>query len=126
MTLIHGSKLRGPSQKAIVQLNSATLLYTYANCLKWLGKLKISRYVSFVGEFPSIAKHFIKGCVRSLKKSLQLFKSSIADGKSKSFICKSLLIGWMQFKRFCTKNRNAAEGLKSGVLNLCYRQAAET
>ncbi|GFW50736.1 hypothetical protein TNCV_422001 [Trichonephila clavipes] len=33
--------------------------------MTWLGELKISQYVSFVGEFLSIAKHFIKGCVRS-------------------------------------------------------------
>ncbi|GFX01738.1 hypothetical protein TNCV_2921241 [Trichonephila clavipes] len=52
-----------------------------SNSMTCLGELKISRYVNFVGEFSSIAKHFIKGCVRSkiLEKSLQFFKSSITD-----------------------------------------------
>ncbi|GFV06036.1 hypothetical protein TNCV_3143271 [Trichonephila clavipes] len=64
-SLDNSSKLRGPSPKALVQLNSATLILTQSLELYGVAWRAQSRYVSFVGEFSNITKHFIKGCVRT-------------------------------------------------------------
>ncbi|GFT19722.1 hypothetical protein TNCV_1594411 [Trichonephila clavipes] len=85
-SLDHGSKLHGPSPKALVQLNSGTLIFTHSltrTLGRGLGSSTLAGMSVSLASSQASQSISLKAVsdLRSLKKSLHFFKSLIADGK---------------------------------------------